>query len=266
MTKDQNGIVFVAATIAWTWGILAVPAFLKLGFGNGITTVAYVLAGTSPSVFALAFVCLGTDKEYSRSFIHRIVNLNAMKVKDILVLILLIPAVTSVSGLIEILFTPEQSDWSVLLQYAESPFRLITFALVTLVFGPLAEEIGWRGYLLDKWKEKGLLTYGVGIGLIWAIWHLPMFFIFGTYQNTLLHQGFAPVFSFGLSTVALGVILGEFAKKSGSILPAILLHFMVNFTGELLPLDPMANLTKSIVLGIIACGMLYVYYRRRFAE
>jgi membrane protease YdiL (CAAX protease family) len=85
------------------------------------------------------------------------------------------------------------------------------------------------------------------------VWHLPMFYITGSYQNGLLRQGALPVLYFTLSTTALGVIIGRLTKKTGSILAAVLFHFTINFTGELIPLAPCAELLNTVTLVVIAC-------------
>ena len=40
------------------------------------------------------------------------------------------------------------------------------------------EEIGWRGYLLPRLSGRvGLPAASLIVGVIWACWHLPFFFI-----------------------------------------------------------------------------------------
>ena len=254
---------FIAFVMIWTWCMLAVPVILGLGVGNIITNIAYALAGASPSVFALVLVSFSGDREYRHSFLTRIVRIGNTGAKDILVIFALVPAVTAVSAFIQFMFTCVPPDLSGLNVYIKDPVKLMAFAAFTLVFGPLAEEIGWRGYLLDCLKVRGILVYGAGIGFLWTLWHLPMFFIAGSYQNMLLKQGVIPVICFALSTIALGVIMGETANKTGSILSAILFHFMVNFTGELIPLAPRTEMIKTAVYSIIAFGIVYSHNHRR---
>ena len=54
------------------------------------------------------------------------------------------------------------------------------------------EEIGWRGFWLERelqmaGKNRGLII--LKIGIVWELWHLPLFFILGTYQQLRTNIG-----------------------------------------------------------------------------
>jgi len=261
--RTRHDAAFVTATILWTWGTLAISVLLGLDFENTVTRAAYALGGASPSIIGLIFVLLSGDREYRHSFLCRIVMLGKIGKPGFVVIFALVPAVTVLSAFISQLFTSAPPDWSKLSTYLKDPASLIAFAAFTLIFGPLAEELGWRGYLLDCWKDRGILVYGARIGLIWTVWHLPMFFIAGSYQNSLLMHGAEPVLCFALSTIALGVIIGEITKRSHGILTAILFHFTINFTGELIPLAPVAEMISTAAFMVIALGVIYSHYHMR---
>src|ERR1700681_2863815 len=56
-----------------------------------------------------------------------------------------------------------------------------TFLMVLLIGGPTGEEFGWRGFLLQRVQPVfGLLWASIGIGVVTAFWHLPLFWIPGT--------------------------------------------------------------------------------------
>jgi membrane protease YdiL (CAAX protease family) len=56
--------------------------------------------------------------------------------------------------------------------------------LPLLILGPLSEEIGWRGYALGRLQTRwNALTSSLIVGLVWALWHLPLFMMVGTSQH-----------------------------------------------------------------------------------
>ncbi|HML45454.1 MAG TPA: CPBP family intramembrane metalloprotease, partial [Clostridia bacterium] len=64
-----------------------------------------------------------------------------------------------------------------------------------------------------------------------------------------------PVLCFVLSTTALGVIIGQIARTTDSILLAIVFHFTVNFTGELIPLSGTGEMINAAALALTALGI-----------
>jgi membrane protease YdiL (CAAX protease family) len=88
------------------------------------------------------------------------------------------------------------------------------------------EELGWRGYLLPALQARwSSLTSSVVLGVIWALWHLPLFFMAGTSQSYMPFPGFL------LFTIPLTVIFTWVHNQTGgSILLVMLLHGAVNTT------------------------------------
>lgn len=117
----------------------------------------------------------------------------------------------------------------------------------------LAEEFGWRGYILDPLQRKhNALISSIIIGFFWSLWHLPLFFINGTYQQSL-----------GLFSIEFWmffiIILPQtifytwiFNNTNRSILSAMLLHFCVNFFGELFSFDVQVRIIREIIVFIFA--------------
>jgi membrane protease YdiL (CAAX protease family) len=259
MKKDSIlGVRYLLITLLWTWGILFIPAAIGLHYSNTATQVAYILAGASPSVIALLFVLLTRDD--LRMFLLRVIRPDYISAKGYAAIFLVMPAVVALSLLAQWALGAGAPDWSVLEQYLRAPLRLLQFAVFSIVFGPLAEELGWRGYLLDRFAQRRLLINGAVLGAFWALWHLPMFFINGTYQNQLLREGMVSIACFAVSTIAVSVLLSRLVLSNNrSILAAILFHFMVNFTGELIPLSIWGRCIKAALLFAIALWCLLTY-------
>ncbi len=123
---------------------------------------------------------------------------------------------------------------------------------VTMSFGALGEEIGWRTYLYPKLEAlfglKGSVLIG---GLIWGVWHWPLIAAghIGTGYWGEPYTGFAV---FTVSCVAEGCILYLVTKKSGSVWPAAFLHSFNNTGSDILILF----LNPGRVTGIFRNGIL----------
>jgi membrane protease YdiL (CAAX protease family) len=97
--------------------------------------------------------------------------------------------------------------------------------VLTLTDG-LGEETGWRGFALPRLLSRHpALVASVVLGLLWALYHLPLFWTDGT---TL--SGSSPwVLAIELPAVAI-VYTWVFLHTQGSALMAILLHGASNLT------------------------------------
>src|SRR5690606_18363554 len=61
------------------------------------------------------------------------------------------------------------------INYGLLPWLPVVF-IVPIVFGPLAEEFGWRGFALPLLDHKNrAIASSIIIGFIWALWHAPLF-------------------------------------------------------------------------------------------
>jgi membrane protease YdiL (CAAX protease family) len=146
---------------------------------------------------------------------------------------------------------------------------IVNIALMTL--GQAGEEIGWRGYALPRLAARlGLAQASVLLGLIWACWHLPLFFLPGVSQTG---QSF-PVYL--LMVPALSVAIAWlYGNTNGSLLLAMLMHAAINQTAKVVPMaDPAAtnplalsnSLVAWLILAFLWIGAWYFLVRMPEAE
>ena len=104
------------------------------------------------------------------------------------------------------------------------PISLLSAMVFALVAG---EEIGWRGFALPLLlKRFGPWLASVLLGLMWALWHLPLFFMRSMPQYGTPFASYVPYL------IALSVILTWMMQRTrGSVVIATLFHGAVNTFG-----------------------------------
>jgi membrane protease YdiL (CAAX protease family) len=112
---------------------------------------------------------------------------------------------------------------------------MLQLILANLIVSGFSEELGWRGYALDQLQQRwGALGASLVLGLVHALWHIPLFFVPG------ITQGEIGLFSLGALVFLVGTVAGAvlftwvYNHTRRSILSAILLHFAVNLCLDLL--------------------------------
>ena len=109
---------------------------------------------------------------------------------------------------------------------------LAATVISVLILGQSGEELGWRGYALPRLASRiGLGWASVVLGIIWAVWHLPIFFVFPSADK------FGQSFPLYLAQVTgLSVAMAWlWWRTNGSLLLTMLLHAAINNTKDIVP-------------------------------
>lgn len=187
------------------------------------------LGAFGPSIVALFFVSLEGGIQSLKEFANRIWNPGRINWKWYLFIFLFFPGVLVIGYSIIFLIGGEVPDLNTYFGGINTTSDFFFLLIFMLLGGPLAEELGWRGYVLEPLQEKwGKLRASLILGFFWVLWHLPLFFIEGTSQS---QKGFGIAFwSWTLQLFFLSIIFTwVYNGTRRSILAAILLHLMANF-------------------------------------
>jgi hypothetical protein len=115
--------------------------------------------------------------------------------------------------------------------FGDTPWPLLVLAGIATFWGQAGEELGWRGYALPRLTSAvGLGPASVMLGVIWAVWHLPLFFIPGTGSDG---QSF-PLYLLHVTAVSVAMAW-LYWRAEGSLLLVMLMHASVNNTTEIVP-------------------------------
>ena len=114
----------------------------------------------------------------------------------------------------------------------------------------LIEEIAWRGFLLNEVvAEKGKGIAMAYVGVVWAIWHIPMWAI----RNSL---GFREILIYFIWTILISLVLGMLYYRNKSILMVSLAHMIFN-TCYIAPVK-----YNVILLGCLLLLLIFIFNKK----
>ena len=115
--------------------------------------------------------------------------------------------------------------------FGPEPIYIMAIAIPFSTPVQAGEEIGWRGYALPRLSASlGLSGASIALGVIWACWHLPFFFISGTDTSG---QSF-PLYLLGVTALSVAMAW-LYWRTNGSLLLTMLMHAAVNNTKDIVP-------------------------------
>ncbi len=230
-------LIFVALTYALSWSIWAI-GWLMAGrpdaFGDARMMVAVYAGSFAPGIIA----GLLAAREGRRTFLGWLGGFIRFRrgwrtyVAALLPLPIAFAALTWLLG-----YTPRVEHGglpAIFFHLTLFPISIFNGAATAIMgAGPLGEEGGWRGYLLPKLLDRmGELRASVLIGVIWALWHLPVMATFMDWRDGTSLAFYLPTYIIGL--VALSYIFTVVWRLGrGSLVPCIWLHGLVNAIGGL---------------------------------
>jgi hypothetical protein len=125
----------------------------------------------------------------------------------------------------------------------------------------LLEELGWRSYGVDSLRSiwRMLLPVTLVFSGLWALWHVPLFFIQGTYQHQLWQAGGIYVANFFISMFPATVMANWFYYRCQRSIPAaVLFHFTLVMAAELLQIAPLTKCIWSAILLLVAALLVAI--------
>lgn len=144
-------------------------------------------------------------------------------------------------------------------EQAAMVFAILPIVFVTTIFvgGPIAEELGWRGYAQPRLQARmSVGAAGLVIGLVWGLWHLPLFYFFPSAVGEIPLALYVPLVS-----AASVLFAWLYNRTGGSVLLCVLLHAGINFSlgvvGAGVFSENIRLLGILVVLFIVTAAVLY---------
>jgi len=258
---DKPLWTFFVLTYVFSW-VFWIPIAVS---GKEVSLGLIVIGAFTPSVFGTLMTYRTLDKAGRADFWRRIIGFRRIRAWWYAVILLLFPTMMALTFFIESMLGGEVPSLEGARETLTQPLSLLVFIITMLIGGPLAEELGWRGFALDRLQTNWTaLRASLVLGIIHAAWHLPLFFARGTSQELM---GFATdLFWLWVIQVVAGTIFFTWVYNNNrrSILSAILIHFMSNSTftiiaqlGGALPLR--TEIIRTVITVALAAIIVLVW-------
>lgn len=220
-------LAYFLSTYLVTWSVwfaasgLAAPGNTGLFGGRG---PVFLLGVFAPGLVALAFTARAEGRAGVTRLLARIGHWQ-VGARWYAIAIGYFAVIKLAAALVHRIMTDE---WP---PFGDTPVALMMMGIAISTWAQAGEEVGWRGYALPRLAQYvGLGGASLVLGVIWAVWHLPLFVL---PDSGSTGQSF-PVYL--LHVTALSVALAFlYWKTDGSLLLVMLLHSAVNNTTGIVP-------------------------------
>ncbi|WP_373266937.1 CPBP family intramembrane glutamic endopeptidase [Hungatella hathewayi] len=257
MSNQRKNLLFVACTYTFFW-VVVILAVLLPGTPQSKGTVSQfmlLVGGWAPTI--AVFVLF--KRLFPGNTIKRFYQ-NAFRGRLNTRLLLVITAVQALIVICTVGMIAFTKRVSVVSLFNLSIQSIATCILITLVTGATGEESGWRGFLQISFEKRfTVIRSSIITGIIWAIWHAPLWFTTSGFEGMELLRY---IVSFVITIVSLAVVIGICYDRCRNLFVPMWIHFMFNlvapaFTGSML--DFMT--WYAVFYGTIAVGYGMWYSR-----
>jgi uncharacterized protein len=210
LTQKFIPIRFFVITFIWSW-LLWMP-FVLAGLGiwdwdenlRSMLSMPFIILGAfGPAIGALYSIKTLQGKSAIKPFLQSFLSIRfGWKVW------LIVPVVIGLAHFLA-WYLPEFFGYERLPMLLPTIFVFPIYWMVMIFFGGGQEEIGWRGYIMPYLEAKyGLWTGNTILGVIWAFWHAPLWFIADSFQT------YMPFPAFLIGCIGLSYFLSWIIKAS----------------------------------------------------
>lgn len=211
-----------------------------------------------PFLISLVMILTSKNSDLKKEFVNRLINPRLIQLKVLPVLFLIMPLSVLASIFLSLLFGGSISQF----QFAEGFSFSSGFVpvLLILILAAGFEELGWRGYAFDSLHSRyNYLMASIIFGILWSLWHFPLMFVNNSYQYEIFHENIWFGVNFFVAIIPMGVIISWICIKNGkSIIAAILFHFIVNMSQEMLEMTQITKCIQTVVLIVVVVAIIAI--------
>lgn len=258
--RIQSLWLFFILTFVFSWLFWIIGILLHEAEPETPVRVFHYIGGVIPTLMAILMIYIRHTPEERRDYWQRVIGFKRIGAKWYAVILLAAPVLAGLGVLLDLVIGGKGVAPETAARFTSHPLAIVPYAIFILFFGPLPEELAWRGYALELLQKRwGALASSLFLGTAWTVWHIPLFFIPGSYQHEL-GLGTLGFWLFMMDKIPQSVLMTwVYNNNRRSTLSAVLFHFSVNFVGEIFDLTARTELFY-IIFWILAAIAVTVFW------
>jgi membrane protease YdiL (CAAX protease family) len=244
---------FFLITFLITWPAFFAAAYFSYQRGMEGVQLAFMVPGLFAPFIAVLIMILGVkNREIRKDFLDRL-RPKKIKPRYLPAIFLIMPFTVLLATALSLLFGHSSDQFKLSSEFTIMEGQVLLSVLI-MFLAPTLEELGWRGYGVDGLRSRfNLFKTTMLFAVLWGLWHVPLFFIKGYYQNELWNMGIIYVINFFAQVLSAAILMNwMYYKNNRSIIAAVLFHFMFNLFSELFQTEQFTKCIVTIILLVIS--------------
>lgn len=245
-------VVFFLITISVALALGAITAYLGKKGMKQFQMPLLLFGLCVPCITSVAMIYASHNEVLIQDFWERLMDFK-ISFTYLIVILLLMPCLLFLATGLSLFFGYSSDQFSLAGDFSVMKGWGVLGIAIPLILAPIIEEVGWRGYGVDSLRAFfNLFTTSVLFGLLWAVWHLPTFFVKGYYQNQLWNLGIPYVINFFVSVFVIAILMNWIYYKTGRSIPAVILfHSVLNLFSILFKTEQFTKCIMTVLLFVV---------------
>lgn len=249
--KKHPVLAYYALVFAISWGsfliILGPDAFLGTGQTSSIQLyIGGPLSLLGPSIAGVLLPGLLYGKAGLRDLFTRLFRWH-VGVRWYFVALLTAPLLT-MALVLTLSLTPA-------IVTASDKAGLLIFGILLGLLVPFFEELGWTGFATPEIRKRhGILATGLIMGLLWGVWHFPMFSANASSSGAVPSAIYLAVMLFSW-LIPYRVLIVWVYDHTQSLLVVMLMHFPIIFDQYVLLPQVLSGAPLMVYLLLFTAGL-----------
>jgi membrane protease YdiL (CAAX protease family) len=251
-------LLFFSMTFLATYALWFAGAYVSFQDESGLYMLLMLPGMMAPFLISLVMILTSKNSDLIKDFVNRVLNLRLIQPKMLPAFVFIMPLAVVASIFLSLLFGGSISQF----QFGEGFSFSTGFVpvLLLLVLAASFEELGWRGYAFDSLQSRyNYFTASIIFSILWSLWHFPLIFVKNSYQYEIFHENIWFGVNFFVAIIPMGVIISWFCiKNRKSVIAAILFHFIVNMSQEMLEITQITKCIETVVLTVFVVAIIAI--------